>query len=108
MPPPGWLGEVMAGGAALPRLRWRGARGRLQWSRGLLEPVGAGLSSLFARLRLSAGDSGGWQARSLALLLSHGHGARVVLVLLASMGLALPLPVGYCPCGLSVVCSAPS
>ncbi len=40
MPLPGWLGEVMSGGAALPQLRWPGDRRPLAWR---LEPLG-GLS----------------------------------------------------------------
>jgi hypothetical protein len=98
----------MAGGAALPRLRWRGARGPFAvepWAAGA---GGAGLSSLFVRLSPSAGDGGVWLARSLALLLSRGPGARVAPDLLPSMALPLLLPVGYCPCGLFAVFSAPA
>jgi hypothetical protein len=98
----------MAGGAALPRLRWRERSGPAAvepWAAGAVE---AGLSSLFVGLSPSAGDSGVWLARSLALLLSSGPGARVVLVLLPPMGLALPLQVVCCPCALLAVFSASS
>ncbi|MFI0403858.1 MAG: hypothetical protein ACH34U_13205 [Cyanobium sp.] len=37
LPPPGWLGEVTAGRAALPRLRWQGALGPAA-----LEPLAPG------------------------------------------------------------------
>ena len=66
LPPPGWLGEVTAGRAAPPRLRWPGARGPLLWSRWLLEPMGLLWAGCGWRLDLLAGGKrkgrGPWQA----------------------------------------------
>lgn len=78
---PAWHCHCRHGGSAAG-----GARGWVLWSPWLLEPLGAGLSSLFVRLSPSAGGNGGWQARSLALHPSCGPGARDESALLPPWG----------------------
>jgi hypothetical protein len=55
LPPPGWLGEVMAGGAALPRLRWRVARGPAA-----VEPWAAGAVRGWSEFPVCAAQALGW------------------------------------------------
>jgi hypothetical protein len=111
LPPPGWLGEVMAGGAALPRLRWRVARGPVAVEPWAARAGGSGLSSLFVRLSPSAGDGGVWLARSLALLVPLARCSRCVgSAPLHEVGPAAPgglLPLGAVGGFLSPQCPVP-